>query len=89
MAHCIECSRVLHLFPSPSQDLLQPPASLLDYLPLAHYCNGLLSAFNELRLCPALGLVHQVTERLRDSLTAVVGRVVDLYHTVGGLEAGG
>ncbi|XP_037091969.1 conserved oligomeric Golgi complex subunit 8-like [Pollicipes pollicipes] len=67
--------------PSAAQDPLQPPASLLDYLPLAHYCNGALAAFNELRLCPALGLVHEVAALLRDSLAAVVGRVVDLYHT--------
>ncbi|KAF0300504.1 Conserved oligomeric Golgi complex subunit 8 [Amphibalanus amphitrite] len=67
--------------PPGDQDILQPPTSLLDYLPLAHYCNGVLAAFNELRLCPALGLVHDVSTRLSDSLTAVVGRVVELYHT--------
>lgn len=45
-----------------------PPASLIEYPPLAVYTNGMLSAFNELRHCAPLSLKSAVAESIGASL---------------------
>lgn len=47
-----------------------PPAALVDHLPLAVYCNGLLAAFNELRHCAPLSCRLPVAQQLQASLVA-------------------
>uniref|UniRef100_G3ML85 Conserved oligomeric Golgi complex subunit 8 n=1 Tax=Amblyomma maculatum TaxID=34609 RepID=G3ML85_AMBMU len=63
-----------------TQENVQPPFSLLEFEPLSQYCNAVLSAFNELRLCACLSLVRESTLILDASLRAVVATIV-AYHT--------
>lgn len=63
-----------------SQDPLQPPDNLMEFYPLADYTNKLLTAFNNLRLCPALSILESVTQQLERSLIAVAGGVFVLYE---------
>lgn len=58
---------------------LFPPSVLLDFQPLAMYCNHLLSAFNDLRLCAPLSLACDVNNALQNSLLAV-NRVILSFH---------
>lgn len=48
-----------------------PPEQLLDYYPMAEYCNGLIEAFNELRINPPVALAQDVTTILQNSLCQV------------------
>ena len=57
-----------------------PPHCLLEFHPLADYCNGILSAFNELRLCAPIALAHTATNHLRESLGAVVRCTLAFYR---------
>lgn len=57
-----------------------PPQCLLEFHPLADYCNGILSAFNELRLCAPIALAHTATNHLRESLGAVVRCTLAFYR---------
>ncbi|NXX85166.1 COG8 protein, partial [Urocolius indicus] len=50
---------------------LQPPMALLDFPPLACFLNGVLSAFNDLRLCCPIALAQDVTACLEDALGEV------------------
>ncbi|XP_078589488.1 conserved oligomeric Golgi complex subunit 8-like [Branchiostoma floridae x Branchiostoma japonicum] len=57
------------VMPSISQSgVVQLPMSLLEFPPLAAYCNGLLTGFNELRLCAPIGVVPELTTVLETSL---------------------
>ncbi|XP_062577578.1 conserved oligomeric Golgi complex subunit 8-like [Saccostrea cucullata] len=58
---------------------LYPPAILLDYSPLAVYCNHVLSGFNELRLCAPVSVAHEVAEALQSSLLEV-NNVILSFH---------
>jgi hypothetical protein len=58
----------------------QPPQCLLEFHPLADYCNGILSAFNELRLCAPIALAHTATNHLRESLGTVVRCTLAFYR---------
>jgi hypothetical protein len=58
---------------------LQPPSVLLEFNPLAVYCNAVLNAFNDLRLCAPLALAHDVAQKLETSLKAV-SRLIIAYH---------
>jgi hypothetical protein len=60
---------------------LQPPLTLLEFTPLAVYCNALLSAFNDLRLCVPLSLACDVASEVDASLCHVVKCIV-AYHRV-------
>ncbi|GLH07420.1 Conserved oligomeric Golgi complex subunit 8 [Gryllus bimaculatus] len=51
-----------------------PPNSLLEFYVLAEYCNGMLTAFNELRVCAPVAVCQIVTESLKLSLKTVVER---------------
>nr|XP_037278750.1 conserved oligomeric Golgi complex subunit 8-like [Rhipicephalus microplus] len=63
-----------------TQENVQPPFSLLEFEPLSQYCNAVLGAFNELRLCACLSLARETTAALDASLRTVVRIIVD-YHT--------
>ncbi|XP_055532291.1 conserved oligomeric Golgi complex subunit 8 [Wyeomyia smithii] len=58
----------------------QPPESLLDFTPLAIYCNGILTVFNELRLCAPIALAPVVTETLEGSLENVCRNILSFYR---------
>ncbi|XP_026463462.1 conserved oligomeric Golgi complex subunit 8-like [Ctenocephalides felis] len=61
------------------QEGLTPPQSLLDFYPLAEYCNGLLTIFNEFRLCTPLSLVDKVTTDIQNSLIVVSESILSYY----------
>jgi hypothetical protein len=46
-------------------DPLQPPASLLDFYPLADLCNVILCGLNELRLLAPTSLAPEVVGRIQ------------------------
>ena len=58
---------------------LQPPVSLLEYQPLAVYCNQVLTALNDLRLCAPLSLASDIASHIQNSLLAAV-QVLIAYH---------
>ncbi|XP_050416989.1 conserved oligomeric Golgi complex subunit 8 [Patella vulgata] len=58
---------------------LYPPTVLLDFYPLAAYCNHILIAFNELRLCAPINLACNVAESLQRSLLQI-NRVVLAFN---------
>ncbi|XP_065221370.1 conserved oligomeric Golgi complex subunit 8 [Planococcus citri] len=58
---------------------LNPPLALLQYPPLAEYCNAILSAFNDLRFCTPSGCIVSVTETLQTSLENVAGVLATYY----------
>lgn len=62
-----------------SDNVLQPPYSLLDFYPLAIYCNDVLIAFNELKLCAPVSLVSDTISVLEQSLESVVATTADFY----------
>lgn len=57
--------------PAAQPGTLQPPMVLLDFPPLACFLNGLLVAFNDLRLCCPVALAQDVTTCLEDALSEV------------------
>lgn len=60
---------------------LNPPAILLDYSPLAVYCNHILNGFNELRLCAPISVAHEVAEALKGSLLEVNNVILSFHRT--------
>lgn len=56
-----------------------PPEVLVDYYPLAEYCNGLIATFNELRLCPPVALAQKCTKSLEESLLCVSKGILIFY----------
>ncbi|XP_055866865.1 conserved oligomeric Golgi complex subunit 8-like [Biomphalaria glabrata] len=58
---------------------LYPPTTLLDFYPLAAYCNHLLTAFNDLRLCAPMNLACKVADELQKSFLEV-NRVILAFH---------
>ncbi|XP_065089430.1 conserved oligomeric Golgi complex subunit 8 [Ochlerotatus camptorhynchus] len=57
-----------------------PPESLLDFTPLALYCNEILTVFNELRLCAPIALAPTVTEIIEASLENVCKNILSFYR---------
>lgn len=55
---------------------LSPPYMVMEHLPLAVFVNGVLAAFNELRLCAMMGLTRRLAEALQQSLEAVAANLV-------------
>lgn len=51
-----------------SMNPFTPPMILVNYTPLAVYCNVLLTAFNDLRLCCPISIVLTVKQLVTDSL---------------------
>uniref|UniRef100_A0A1B6M794 Conserved oligomeric Golgi complex subunit 8 n=1 Tax=Graphocephala atropunctata TaxID=36148 RepID=A0A1B6M794_9HEMI len=58
----------------------QPPESLLEFYPLAEYCNNLLAGLNELRLCAPLACAPHAASTLQDSLTAAARVILAFYR---------
>ncbi|XP_061863138.1 conserved oligomeric Golgi complex subunit 8 isoform X1 [Colius striatus] len=65
--------------PAAQPGTLQPPMVLLDFPPLAGFLNGLLVAFNDLRLCCPIALAQDVTAGLEDALGEVT-RAILAFH---------
>lgn len=57
-----------------------PPEGLLEFYPLAEYCNNLLVALNELRLCAPLAVADNATNQLRESLVNVSRTILSFYR---------
>ncbi|XP_053609980.1 conserved oligomeric Golgi complex subunit 8 [Plodia interpunctella] len=57
-----------------------PPENLLDYYPLAEFCNGLLTVLNSLRVTAPLNIVKEVYSGFRKSLEKAVQILVAFYH---------
>ncbi|XP_048478311.1 conserved oligomeric Golgi complex subunit 8 [Plutella xylostella] len=57
-----------------------PPESLLDYYPLAEYCNGMLNVLNSLRVTAPLNIVKVVYGAFRKSLDKTVQVLLAFYH---------
>ncbi|XP_059051517.1 conserved oligomeric Golgi complex subunit 8 [Achroia grisella] len=57
-----------------------PPENLLDYYPLAEFCNGLLTVLNSLRITAPLNIVKDVYKGFRKSLEKAVHILVAFYH---------
>ncbi|CAG5099895.1 Similar to Cog8: Conserved oligomeric Golgi complex subunit 8 (Drosophila melanogaster) [Cotesia congregata] len=56
-----------------------PPDQLVNFYPLAEYCNGLISTFNELRLCSPVALSEFCTSTLEESLMSVAKGILVFY----------
>lgn len=59
---------------------LSPPETLLNFQPLALYCNGILSALNEFRNCAPIALVNEITIKLQESLKTVAKNICKFYR---------
>lgn len=57
-----------------------PPEILLDYYPLAEYCNGLLTVLNSLRVTAPLNIVKDVYRGFKKSFDKAVLILVAYYH---------
>ncbi|XP_013143870.1 PREDICTED: conserved oligomeric Golgi complex subunit 8 [Papilio polytes] len=57
-----------------------PPENLLDYYPLAEYCNGLLSILNSFRVTAPLNIVKDVYIEYRKSLGKSVQILLTFYN---------
>lgn len=57
-----------------------PPENLLDYYPLAEYCNGLLTVLNSLRITAPLNIVKDVYNAFRKSLKKAVQILLAFYY---------
>lgn len=58
-----------------------PPENLLDFQPIAVYCNGLLNIFNELRNCSPITIMHPFAQALEVSLENVARSILNLYRS--------
>ncbi|KAG8237419.1 hypothetical protein J437_LFUL017267 [Ladona fulva] len=58
----------------------QPVHSLLEFYPLAEYCNGVLTAFNELRVCAPLAVSQNITNNMQESLMTVSKVILTVYR---------
>lgn len=56
-----------------------PPEQLVEFYPLAEYCNGIIIAFNELRLCAPVALSTLCTKLLQESLRNVARAMLIFY----------
>lgn len=56
-----------------------PPEQLIEYYPLAEYCNGLIAAFNEIRLNTPVALAQFFTHLLQTSLHTVAKTMFAFY----------
>ncbi|XP_036366896.1 conserved oligomeric Golgi complex subunit 8 isoform X2 [Octopus sinensis] len=59
---------------------LYPPSVLLDFQPLANYCNHVLTAFNDLRLCLPISLACDITDKLEKSLLKVNDVILSFHR---------
>lgn len=59
---------------------LAPPETLLSFQPLALYCNGVLSALNELQNCAPIALTVDVALIIEASLIKVSQNIIKFYR---------
>lgn len=57
-----------------------PPENLLDYYPLAEYCNGMLTVLNSLRVTAPLNIVKDVYKGFRKSFDKAAQILITFYH---------
>lgn len=62
-----------------NEDPLQPPDSLLEFYPLAEFLNGILNAFNKLRLCAPIAIIDDIVVSLQESLTHIANTLLLFY----------
>lgn len=60
----------------------QPPDCLHEFYPLAEYCNNLLLALNDLRLCAPLACAENITNLLQESLRNTARVILAFYRQV-------
>lgn len=65
---------------SNESDTNSPPETLLDFHPLAIYCNGVLATFNELRLCAPIAIANCVRNTIQQSLENVSRSIFAFYR---------
>lgn len=58
-----------------------PPESLLDFEPLALYCNALINIFNELKSCAPIAVIQTFVSSLETSLENVSKSVLSFYRS--------
>ena len=58
-----------------------PPMILVSYTPLAVYCNAVLTALNDLRLCCPLSIVLKVKDSTNDSLMFIRNLLMKYYKS--------
>lgn len=58
-----------------------PPESLLDFQPLAIYCNALINIFNELQVCAPLAILNSVIVALEYSLLSASKEILNFYRS--------
>nr|XP_053633942.1 conserved oligomeric Golgi complex subunit 8-like [Cherax quadricarinatus] len=63
-----------------TQDKTRPPLTLMEFPPLAHYMNGLVTAFNTLRQCCPIATLPDVNILLQQSLTKVIAALLELHR---------
>ncbi|XP_043484922.1 conserved oligomeric Golgi complex subunit 8 [Leptopilina heterotoma] len=56
-----------------------PPEQLMEFYPLAEYCNGLIATFNEFRLCSPIALSQNFTKLMQESLSCVAKAMLFFY----------
>ncbi|XP_045773050.1 conserved oligomeric Golgi complex subunit 8 isoform X1 [Maniola jurtina] len=57
-----------------------PPENLLDYYPLAEYCNGMLTVLNSLRVTAPLNIVKDVYKGFKKSFEKAAQILITFYH---------
>lgn len=62
-----------------SPESVSPPESLLDFRPLANYCNAILNLLNELRLCAPMAVATHLTRALEGSLQGMSSVIASFY----------
>lgn len=62
-----------------NEDSLHPPESLLEFYPLAEYCNQILTTFNDLKLCAPYAIAQYATKHLQNSLVIVSKTILVFY----------
>lgn len=58
-----------------------PPESLLDFEPLALYCNALINIFNELRSCAPIAVLQSFVQSLENSLESISKAILSFYRS--------
>lgn len=59
---------------------LSPPETLLNFQPLALYCNGVLTAMNDLKHCSPIAVINEITECIQKSLERVAANILNFYR---------
>lgn len=57
-----------------------PPESLLEFRPLADYCNAVLMCLNEIRLCAPVALAAKASVLIQESLCSVTRSMLAFYR---------